>query len=117
MKWLADENLRNAIIRGLLRHQPSFDIVRAQDLPELSGHDDLTLLRFATSTDRVLLTHDLSTMVSARRTQLRLHSRCAPIVLIHDSLSISHVIEDLLLLDQCSEPADWSAGILYLPLR
>jgi len=27
------------------------------------------------------------------------------------------IIEDLLLLDDCSETADWSSQILYLPLR
>ena len=30
MKWLADENFRNAIIRGLLRQAPTFDVVRAR---------------------------------------------------------------------------------------
>lgn len=117
MKWLADENLRNAILRGLLRQAPALDILRAQDLPELSGHDDLTLLRYATSTERVLLTHDLSTMVSARRTLLQHHDRCTPIVLIPDSIPVNLVIDDLLLLDRCAVPADLTAGIFYLPLR
>ena len=39
MKWLADENLRNAIVRGLLRRTPGFDIVRVQDVPQISGEE------------------------------------------------------------------------------
>ncbi|PWU06329.1 MAG: hypothetical protein C5B51_12640 [Terriglobia bacterium] len=43
MKWLADENFRSAILRGLLRKDPTFDIVRAQDVREISGQDDQVL--------------------------------------------------------------------------
>jgi predicted nuclease of predicted toxin-antitoxin system len=71
VRWLADENFRNAIIRGLLRKAPAFDIVRAQDVPEVSERDDLVLLQFATAESRVVLTHDLSTMVPAMREQMR----------------------------------------------
>ena len=37
MKWLADECFDNDIIRGLLRHCPSFDIARAQDIEHIDG--------------------------------------------------------------------------------
>jgi hypothetical protein len=85
VKWLADENFRSAIIRGVLRRVPTLDY--------------------------------LSTMIPAMREQMRLASRCALIVLVPDSLPASAVIEDLLLLDECAVEADWTAGIIYLPLR
>ena len=47
------------VFRGRL---PPHDIVRAQDLPEVSGRDDQVLLRFATDEGRVVATHDVSTM-------------------------------------------------------
>jgi len=31
MRWAADENFNNDIIRGLLRRKPDVDIVRVQD--------------------------------------------------------------------------------------
>lgn len=117
MKWLADENFRNAIIRGLLRKAPTLDILRAQDVPEVADQDDLILLRFATAEGRVVVTHDLSTMIPAMREQVRDASRCAPIVLVPDSLPVSAVVEDLLLLNECAVEADWAAGVIYLPLR
>jgi len=117
VKWLADENFRNAIIRGLRRQVPAFDFVRAQDIPEISGQDDLAILRYATAERRVVATHDLSTMIPAMRDQLRLASRCAPVVFVPDSMPIGSAIEDLLLVDQCAVEADWAAGVLYLPLR
>lgn len=113
MKWLADENFRNAIIRGLLRKAPAHDIVRAQDLPEVSGRDDRVLLRFATDEGRVVATHDVSTM----REQMRTESRCAPIVMVPDSMPVGDAIDDILVLDECAAEADWAAGVIYLPLR
>lgn len=117
VKWLADENLRNAIIRGLLRKAPTFDIVRVQDIPEISGEDDSLLLRYATAKDRVVVTHDLSTMIPAMRLQIRFEQRCAPIVMAPDSLAVGVVVDDLLMLDRCATEADWTAGVIYLPLR
>ena len=39
MKFLADENFDNRIVRGLLRRLPDLDIVRVQDL-EIAGADE-----------------------------------------------------------------------------
>lgn len=117
MKWLADENFRNGIIRGTLRRQPKFDIVRAQDIPHIAGQDDAALLSFATAEGRIVVTHDVSTMVPAMHKQIRLALRCAPIVLVPDSLAILTAVEDLILLDACARETDWTAGVLYLPLR
>ena len=115
MKWLADECFDNDIIRGLLRQAPKFDLLRTQDLSEIAGRNDEILLAWAAKHERVVLTHDLATMVSALGTQL--HPPLTSIVLVPDSLPIGRVIEDVLLLDQCSNESDWIASIIYLPLR
>ena len=117
MKWLADECFDNDIVRGLVRRSPGLDLIRAQDVAEIAGLDDQKLLAWATDNERVLLTHDLGTMVPALLIQHQQESGCAPIVLVSDSLPIGAVIEEILLLDQCSEEADWAAGVIYLPLR
>jgi predicted nuclease of predicted toxin-antitoxin system len=57
----ADENFNNDIVRGLLRQEPSLDIVRIQDVG-LSGANDPTILEWAAQEDRALLTHDVSTI-------------------------------------------------------
>ena len=61
IRFAADENLNDAITRGLRRRQSTIDIVRAQDTG-LSGADDPTILQWAAEQGRVLLTHDVSTM-------------------------------------------------------
>ena len=61
-RFLADENFNNQIVRGILRQAPSIDIVRVQDVG-LSGVDDPTVLAWAAETGRIVLTHDVATMI------------------------------------------------------
>jgi hypothetical protein len=117
VKWLADENLDNDILRGICRRTAGFDVVRVQDVPEISGSDDPAVLAWATANGRTVLTHDLSTIIPAMHEQLRQFGSCSPIVLVPDSLPIGLVIEDILLLDECSVEPDWAQSVIYLPLR
>ena len=117
MKWLADENFRNAIVRGIWRRSPGFDVVRVQDVAEIAGAEDSIVLAWATNYDRVFLTHDVSTTVPAMRRQIQQTGRCTPLVLVPKLLPIRQAIEDTLLLDTSAVESDWAAGVLYLPLQ
>ena len=75
------------------------------------------MLRFATAEGRVVVTHDISTMIPAMREQMGVASRCASIVFVPHSLPVSAAIDDLLLLNECAVEADWAAGVIYIPLR
>jgi predicted nuclease of predicted toxin-antitoxin system len=59
--FLADENFNNDIVRGLLRRQPGLNIVRVQDVG-LRGAVDAQILARAAQANRILLTHDVSTI-------------------------------------------------------
>ncbi len=61
LRFAADENLNNDIVRGLLRRAPALDIMRIQDT-ELSGADDPTVLAWTAREQRILLTHDVTTI-------------------------------------------------------
>jgi predicted nuclease of predicted toxin-antitoxin system len=61
LRLAADENFNNNIVRGLLRRYPNLDIIRIQDVG-LSGADDPTVLEWAAQEERILLTHDVSTI-------------------------------------------------------
>ena len=52
IKFLADENLNNQIVRGVLRQNPDIDIVRVQDVG-LKGADDPDVLSWAAQDGRV----------------------------------------------------------------
>ena len=117
MKWPADENFDNDILRGIRRRVAGFDVVRAQDVAEISGLDDPALLAWATTNDRVVLTHDLSTMIPAMEEQMKRLASCSPIVFVRDSLPVGLVIEEILLLDECSVETDWGRRRYISPAR
>lgn len=62
LRLAADENFNVDIVRGLLRRLPDLDIVHVQDAG-LSGADDPAVLEWVARDGRVLLTHDISTLV------------------------------------------------------
>lgn len=55
-------------------------------------------------------------MIPAMREQVKRFASCSPIVLVRDSLPVILVIEEIVLLDECSIQTDWEAGVIYLPL-
>lgn len=61
IKLASDENFDGDVVRGLLRRVPELDIVRVQDA-NLAGSSDPTILAWAASENRILLTHDRDTM-------------------------------------------------------
>jgi len=60
LKFAADENFNNKIIGGLHRRIPNIDLVRVQD-HGLYSADDPTILEWAASENRIILTHDAAT--------------------------------------------------------
>lgn len=116
LRWLADENFNNDIIRALLRRNSGIDIVRVQDTP-LSGADDRTLLAWAASQSRVLLTHDVST-ITAHAYERVLRGDAMPGVFeVSPYISIQSAVDDILLLTECSLQGEWEGQVRYLPLR
>jgi Domain of unknown function (DUF5615) len=64
IRFLVDEDFNNDILRGLRRRVPDIDAPRIQGLG-LAGVSDETVLAYAASENRVVLTHDVSTLVAS----------------------------------------------------
>ena len=115
LRFVADENFNNNIVRGLLRRKPDLDIVRVQDAG-LSGADDPTVLEWAAQEERVLLTHDVTTMTRYAYERVQ-EGRLMPGVFeVSRAVPIGRAIEDLLLLAECSLDDEWEGQVRYLPL-
>ena len=61
LHFAADENLNYNIVRGLFRRKSDLNIIRIQDVG-LSGKGDATVLEWAAQDNRILLTHDVTTI-------------------------------------------------------
>jgi predicted nuclease of predicted toxin-antitoxin system len=117
LRLLADENFNNNLVRGLLRRRPLVDIVRAQDV-DLARTPDPEVLAWAAREQRIVLTHDVKTMPHFASERLQRGEPMAGMFLVHQwGNTPSSVLDDLVLLDDCSETAEWAGRFLYLPLR
>ena len=115
IKLLADENLDNTIIRGLLRRNPDIDIVRVQDI-NLSGEDDPIVLEWAANQGRILLTHDVATITRYAYERLANNLAMPGVIEIHTDAAIGRVIEDIIMVLECGTLEDLEGQIYYLPL-
>ncbi|HYO80847.1 MAG TPA: DUF5615 family PIN-like protein [Bryobacteraceae bacterium] len=116
MRWLADENFNNDILRALFRRDPTIDILRVQDVG-LGGVDDPTLLAWAAETTRLLLTHDVSTITAYAYERVRDGKRMPGVFEVGRDVPILVAVEDILLITECSHPEEWDGQVRYLPLR
>lgn len=116
LRLAADEDFNNDIVRGLLRRRADLDLRRLQDAG-LSGADDATVLRWAAEEDRVFLTHDVSTITRYAIDRVAAGKPMPGVFEISQRLPAGSVIEDILLLADCSLEGEWEGQILYLPLR
>ena len=113
---VADENFNNDIVRGLLRRKPDLEIVRVQDVG-LSGADDPTILEWAGQANRVLLTHDVTTITKYAYERVEAGKRMPGVIEVGRPGALAVAIEDILLLSETSEVDEWEGRIIYLPLR
>lgn len=115
LRLAADENFNNDIVRGLIRRNPSVEIVRVQDAG-LSGADDATVLAWAAAESRVLVTHDVSTLTKYAYQRVEAGAPMPGVFEAGTDLAIGHAIDDLLLIVECSLEGEWEGQVRYLPL-
>jgi hypothetical protein len=116
LRLAADENLNNNIVRGLLRKNPQIDVARVQDVG-LSGADDPTVLDWAARERRVLLTHDVQTITHFAYIRVEKGLPMPGVFEVDPTAGLGNVIEDVLLLAECSLEDEWEGRIGYVPLR
>ncbi|MGP1383064.1 MAG: DUF5615 family PIN-like protein [Thainema sp.] len=115
LKLLSDENFNGDIVRGLFLRQPDLDLLRVQDVG-LRKIDDPAILAWAADNERILLTHDRATMPDFAYNRLVGGKAMAGMFVVNDRMPIRQAIDELLLLIDCSEQAEWQGIVLYLPL-
>lgn len=111
----ADENFNNVILRGLRRRKPELDVLRVQDVG-LTSADDPTVLRWAAREDRVLLTHDVTTMTRHAYDLVRAGEPMAGVLEVRRSVPVGQAIDEILLAAECSAIEQWRHQVRYLPL-
>ena len=115
IRFLADEDFDNDIVRGLLRRRSDLNLVRVQDVG-LSGEKDPAVLEWAAKEGLVILTHDVSTMTAHAYARVEAGLAMPGVFAVSQSVPIALAIEDILLLWECSLEGEWEGQVRYLPL-
>lgn len=116
IRFLADENFNNDILRALRRRVPEAELLRVQDT-ELLGKPDPLLLEWAAQRDYAVLSHDVNTMRGFYYERVNAGLPVPRLFLVHGNKPIGAVINDLELILLASDESEWLSGIRYLPLK
>lgn len=114
IRFQADADLNQIILLALLRRDSSIDFQSAT-AAGLSGVKDFDVLAKAAGQGRILVTHDHRTMPRHFSDFIRQQSSPG-LLIVPQSLSVTAVVEDLLLIHTATEADEWVNRIRYLPL-
>ncbi|MGH9855841.1 MAG: DUF5615 family PIN-like protein [Blastocatellia bacterium] len=115
MRLLLDENFNHHILRGLRLRAPNLDYVIAQRT-ELKGVEDPPLLEWAAASDRILATHDISTIPMFAYERVVAGLPMPGVIAIPKTFPIGLAIEELLTIIECSEQSEYENQVVHIPL-
>lgn len=116
IRFLADANLRHAIVSGCLRREPTIEFLSAP-LAKLGGLPDPDVLAIAAEQRRILVTHDFQTMPKHFGEFLAERGSSPGVFLVKQRTPVADVIDALVLIWAASGPEEWANRILEIPLR
>ncbi len=115
LRLIADENLKKAIVVGVLRLLPDLDLMVAQDVG-LTQTDDRVILEWAATNDRLVVTHDVTTMSAYAYDRVQQGLPMPGVIEIPDTLPIGLAIDELATFVACSHDDEWDEQVIFLPL-
>lgn len=116
MRFLADENFNNDLLRGLKRQIHPLDIVRVQDT-EVYQADDPAVLEWAAREGRIVITHDVQTLPGYAFERVVAGLPMPGVIEVAGALAIGQVLDDLVMLISAGSPADFENQVRYVPLH
>jgi hypothetical protein len=114
-RFLADEDLRRAIVRATRRLEPALEFAVVQDVG-LSGVADAQVLEFANLNGWLVVSHDVNTMAAAAKARMANGQQVAGLFLAPQSRAVRAVAESLVLIWAASQAEEWQDRIIYLPM-
>jgi len=114
-RLLTDHCFNNDITERVLRRVPDLDVVTAAQLG-LREAIDPSILERAAEENRMVVTHDVATMIDYAADRLVQGLPMPGVVVIHQNLPVSIAVEELTTFLSCSSQEEWENRIVWLPL-
>jgi Domain of unknown function (DUF5615) len=113
IRFQADADLRQAIVTGIKRRQPTLDIQSANEAG-LEGIKDPEVLAIAAREGRILITHDRKTMPTEFG-QFVTRQNSSGVLIMSQNLPISEAIDAVILVWEASTAEEWINQIMTFP--
>jgi hypothetical protein len=114
-RFLADHDLNEQIVRGVLRREPQVEFIRARDVA-MDQAADQDMLAYAVKRGLVVISHDVSTMPAAATDRIKAGESMAGLLMVAQTTPVREIIDDLCLIWAASDASEWQDRIEYLPL-
>ena len=115
LRFLADEHVPTALVRGLVAREPGLDVVRVQDVG-LRTRDDHTLLDWAAQHGRVILSEDRRMLAGFTNARIVNGQPFGGLVVYDAGTPTERLIEDILIVAGACSPDDMATRVFYVPL-
>jgi len=115
IKFLTDEDYNNIILRGVLRHLPTLDIVRVQDVGLMNVPDSI-VPAWAAREERIVLTHDENTLLTEAHLRVAEGLPMPGVLASPQAMAVAPVINDLVFMAENSEDGEWEGEVVFLPV-
>lgn len=96
-RFLADNDLNDAIVRGVERREPGIEFARLRELG-LEKSPDREVLEYAARERWLVVSHDVNTMTAAAFKMLEAGQEMRGLLLVHQGDPIATTIESIMLI-------------------
>ncbi len=115
-RFLVDECVPSALVRGLRRRLPGISALQVGEPPAPpKGTSDAELLTYCEQEQRLLITADRATMPDCIKDHFGRGRHTWGVLVVGADASLGHVLEELALVYEASEDAEWTDVVYYLP--
>lgn len=114
VRFQADADLNQIILSAVLRREPAIEF-RTASAAGLAGMRDPEVLARAAGDDRILVTHDQTTM--PRHFGEFVQSQRSPgLIVVPQHLPLRQIVDDIILIWTATEAREWINRIAFLPI-
>src|SRR4051812_21284068 len=96
LRFLADEHISKGMISGALRREPALDFARLHEVGLLHAKDE-TILEWAASQDRIVVSKDHNTLVGHAYARVAAKLPMPGVLMLKEHVTIGQAIEAILI--------------------
>jgi predicted nuclease of predicted toxin-antitoxin system len=115
LRLLTDEDVHGDITSGLVRRQPTLDVLRVQDVG-LRQAPDTAILEWAAQHGRVVVSVDKKTLTVAAWDRVAAGEPMPGVIILRTVLSIGQAIRELEVVALAGNADDLLSQVIYLPI-